>query len=57
MERTVENLLKLLVFAVGLVIIAIGITQTGITAWITYGLAALLFLILWLGGDSGAMWW
>ena len=52
-----ENLLKLLVFAVGLVIISIGITQTGMVAWIIYGLAALLFLILWLGGDNGAMWW
>ncbi len=56
MEIVLENLLKLLVFAVGLLIVAIGVTQTGIAAWIIYGLAALLFIVLWIG-EYQAYWW
>ena len=51
-----ENLLKLLIFAVGLVILSIGVTQSGQTAWIIYGFAAALFIVFWIG-EYSAYWW
>jgi hypothetical protein len=55
-NTSVANLLKLVVFALGLVIILIGVTQSGLAAWIAYGFAVLLFILLWIGGN-GLYWW
>lgn len=53
---SVTALLKFIVFAIGLVIISIGVTQSGQTAWIIYGLAAILYIVFWVG-TYGTYWW